>query len=146
MVVVILRNLGAAAAGVGAVAVQLGFGEEVGAFAFEDAEGAVLQAGADGGDAEGEGVDALVDREAGAAEFGDLVGAGGVGVPVDVALDVADVVAEGAAGFVVFAGEPEDVVLVEDAPDGGEGVVEAEIQSSDLAAGGGTVGRPCPSC
>jgi hypothetical protein len=26
--------------------------------------------------------------------------------------------AERAAGFVVFAGEPEDVVLVEDAPDG----------------------------
>jgi hypothetical protein len=30
------------------------------------------------------------------------------------------VVAEGAVGFVVFAGEPEDVVVVEDAPDGGE--------------------------
>jgi hypothetical protein len=76
--VVILRNLGAAAAGVGAVAVQLGFGEEVGAFAFEDAERAVFQAGADGGDAEGEGVDAFVNGEAVVAEFGNLVGAGGL--------------------------------------------------------------------
>jgi hypothetical protein len=90
--VVVLRNLGAAAAGVGAVAVEFGFGEEAGAGAGEDAERAVFQAGADGGDAEGEGVDAFVDREAGAAEFGDLVGAGGVGVPVDVARDARDVV------------------------------------------------------
>ena len=76
MVVVILRNLGAAAAGVGAVAVEFGFSEQAGAGAGEDAERAVFQAGADGGDAEGEGVDAFVDGEAGAAEFGDLVGAG----------------------------------------------------------------------
>jgi hypothetical protein len=76
--------------------------------------------------ARGEGVDALVDREAGAAEFGDLVGAGGVGVPVDVARDARDVVTERAVGFVVFAGEPENVALVEGASDGGEGVVEAE--------------------
>jgi hypothetical protein len=52
VVVVILGNLGAAAAGVGAVAVEFGFGEEVGAGAGEDAERAVFQAGADGGDAE----------------------------------------------------------------------------------------------
>src|SRR5262249_58525004 len=90
--------------------------------------------------------DALVDGEAGTAEFGDFVGAGGVGVPVDVLGDTADVVAERAAGFVEFAGEPEDVVLVEDAPDGGEGVVEVEVEAADFAAGGGTVGRPCPSC
>ncbi len=132
--VVVLRNLGAAAAGVGAVAVEFGFSEQARAGAGEDAERAVFQAGADGGDAEGEGVDAFVDREAGAAEFGDLVGAGGVGVPVDVARDARDVVTEGAVGFVVFAGEPEDVVVVEDAPDGGEGVVEAEVETADPAA------------
>jgi hypothetical protein len=53
VVVVVLGNLGAAAAGVGAVAVEFGFGEEAGAGAGEDAERAVFQAGADGGDAEG---------------------------------------------------------------------------------------------
>ena len=146
MVIVVFGNLGAAAGGVGAVAVEFGFFEEFGAGAVEDAERAVLQAGADGGDAEGEGVDAFVDGEAGAAEFGDLVGAGGVGVPVDVLGDAADVVAERAAGFVVFAGEPEDVVVVENSPDGGERVVEAEIEAANFAAGGGTVGRPCLSC
>ena len=47
---------------------------------------------------------------------------------------------------VAFAAEPEDVVAVEDAPDGGEGVVEAEVEAAEFAAGGGTVGRPCLSC
>ena len=49
VVVVVFGNLGAAAGGVGAVAVEFGFVEEVGAGAIEDAERAVLQAGADGG-------------------------------------------------------------------------------------------------
>ena len=49
MVVVVFGNFGAAAGGVGAVAVEFGFVEEVGAGAIEDAERAVLQAGADGG-------------------------------------------------------------------------------------------------
>jgi hypothetical protein len=62
VVVVDFRNLGAAAGGVGAVAVEFGFVEQVGAGAVEDAEGADLQEGADGGDAER--VDALVDGEA----------------------------------------------------------------------------------
>ena len=43
-------------------------------------------------------------------------------------------VTEGAVGFVVFAGEPEDVVVVEDAPDAGEGVVEAEVEAADSAS------------
>jgi hypothetical protein len=38
------------------------------------------------------------------------------------------VVTERAVGFVVFAGEPGDVVLVEDAPDGGEG---AEVKAAE---------------
>jgi hypothetical protein len=32
----------------------------------------------------------------------------------------------------MFAGEPEYVVLVENAPDGGEGVVEAEVEAADV--------------
>jgi hypothetical protein len=82
VVVVVFENLGAAAGGVGAVAVEFGFVEKVGTGAVEDAQRAVLQAGADGGDAEGEGVDALVDGEARTAEFGDLPAGGGtVGRP-----------------------------------------------------------------
>jgi hypothetical protein len=39
VVVVIFRNLGAAAAGVGAVAVEFGFGDEAGEGAGDDVEG-----------------------------------------------------------------------------------------------------------
>src|SRR5262249_19351652 len=102
----------------------------------EDAARAVLQAGADGGDALADGVDALVDPEVGDLEFGDVARLGGVGVPNHVAGDLLDVVAERALVLVVFAGDPEDVVAVEDAPDGGEGVAEAEVEAAVLLAGG----------
>ena len=46
-------------------------------------------------------------------------------------------VAERALVFVVLAGDPEDVVAVEDAPDGGEGVAEAEVKAVDFFAGEG---------
>ena len=52
---------------------------------------------------------------------------------VDLARDLFDVVAERAHVFVVFAGEPEDAVAVENAPDGGEGVAEAEVDAADVA-------------
>ena len=52
--VVVLGKLGAAAARVGAVAVEFGFSEQARAGAGENAKRAVFQAGADGGDAEGE--------------------------------------------------------------------------------------------
>ena len=41
---------------------------------------------------------------------------------------------------VVLAGQPEDVVAVEDAPDGGEGVADAEVEAEDGGAGGGRAG------
>jgi hypothetical protein len=84
VVVVVDRGLGPLILGFGAVAVEFGFGEEVGAFAFYDAQGSVFQSRADGGDAGSQGVVAFADGEAGAAEFVDLAGAGGVGVPADV--------------------------------------------------------------
>ena len=34
----------------------------------------------------------------------------------------------------MFADEPEDAVAVEDAPNGGEGVAEAEVEAADFAS------------
>jgi hypothetical protein len=48
---VVVLFFGVFGAGVGVVAVELGLGDEVGAGALGDAEGAVVQAGADGHDA-----------------------------------------------------------------------------------------------
>jgi len=47
-----------------APAVHAGFGEQVGAAAFEDAQAAVFQAGADGGDAQAKVVDAAINDSA----------------------------------------------------------------------------------
>lgn len=137
MVVVIDGHLGFFVFGFGAVAIEFGFGEEVGAFAFYDAQGAFFQSRADGGDAGAEGVVAFADGEAGAAEFVDLAGTGGVGVPADVSGQVLDVVAQRFVAAIVFAGKPEDVVAIDDAPDGGEGIAEAEVDAAD-----GTALRP----
>jgi len=38
-----------------------------------------------------------------------------------------EVVREGLFPAVVFAGDPEDVVAIKDAPDGDEGIAEAEV-------------------
>jgi hypothetical protein len=37
---------------------------------------------------------------------------------------------------VVFAGQPEDVVAIEDSPDGGKGVAVAKIDAADFFAAG----------
>ena len=105
----------------------------------DDSQPAVFQAGGDGGDAGPQVVVALADLEAGAAQFGPLVGAGGVGVPDDVArAGAAAWWLSGCSRPVVLAGQPEDVVAVEDAPDGGEGVAEAEVDAADAGAGWAT--------
>jgi hypothetical protein len=64
VVVVIYGGLGSFVFGFGAVAVEFGFGEEVGALTLEDSQGAFFEPGADGGDAGSEGVFASADREA----------------------------------------------------------------------------------
>ncbi len=140
VVVLVKRILGEAFARVVGVAVELGLGNEVGASAFEHAESAVVDAGGDGGDAGAEAVVAAVaDAETGAAELGAFVGAGGVGVPFDVARQMAGVVAEWLLAAVMLAGDPENALGIEVAPDGGEGIAEAEVDATEATEirGGG---------
>jgi hypothetical protein len=124
-----------AGGGFGGVAVELGLGQKVGAGAFDDFEGAGFEAGGDGGDAQADVVVAGSDLEAGVAELGDFVGAGGVGEPADVFGDELGVVAQGLLALVVFAEKPEDVVAIDEAPDSGEGVAETEVEAADKPAG-----------
>jgi len=44
---------------------------------------------------------------------------------------------QGHLAAVVLAGQPQDVVAVEEAPDGGEGVAEAEVDAAQESAGRG---------
>jgi hypothetical protein len=67
VIVVVERSFGFAGVGALGVAVAFGFAEEVGAGAVDDAERAVLQAGADGGNGEAEVIDAYVDATPGEA-------------------------------------------------------------------------------
>ena len=66
-----------------APAVHAGFGEQVGAAAFEGAQPAILQAGTHRGDAQTQVVDDITYREIGPPQLGNLVGTRGVGVSGD---------------------------------------------------------------
>jgi hypothetical protein len=47
---------------------------------------------------------------------------------------VVGVVTHGFLAGIVLVQKPEDVVFVEDAPDGGEGIAIAEVDAADFAA------------
>jgi len=128
-VVEFLDGIFGAFAGFGVVTVEAGFGDEVRSGAGEDLQGAIFE---DGGNAGPDVVVGLADGEAGGAEFEDLAGALRVGVPGDAFGEMVQVVAEGLFAAVVFAGDPEDVVAIDDTPDGGEGIADAKVHAADF--------------
>src|SRR5207248_2565794 len=122
----------AARVGLGGVAVEAGLAQQVGTCPLDHPQRAVFQPSAHGGDAEAHGVAALADGEAGAVEFVDVGGAGGVGVPSDVTGNLPDMVGQGPFVFVVLAGQPQNIVAIQHAPDRGERVAESPVHAADL--------------
>src|SRR5262249_44716367 len=118
VVVFVNGNFVAVAAG---VAIQPGFREQIGTATGQHPEPAGPQAGADGGDAQADGVVAAPDSQAGGPQFRDLGGAGRVGVPDHLAAlaQCGGVLVEGSLAQVTLALQPQHVVAVEDTPQGG---------------------------
>src|SRR5205823_1284600 len=67
------------------------------------------------------------------AQLGDVAGAGRIRVPVNRARQLGRMLVQRSLALVVFAKNPEHVLAIEDAPDGRERIVEAEIDSPDQA-------------
>ena len=83
-----------------------------------------------GADAATDGGDPAPDGHASQTQLGDFVGTVRVGIPHDAARQLAGVDADGLLADIVFVGEPKDAVVVEAAPDGGEGVAVAEVDAA----------------